>query len=212
MHIRPCFRTATGTSSSTVETTSPATICSQVPRLCSSGAPPPTRTTSGHLLQAMSPFPQPQSNCLYATEKTTTHTMERANRGRDMRQKNTSSRPPKTSRMQATSRIDGLDNQPSSAVGGLTKRATPGPALLAACIISQPLEANHSPVLVRNQQFDPPPTLTTPRCSPSPSRKHRPSCRPPWPRDHPAGSSSSASRLAPSPRPHPAGSSSPWSQ
>ena len=31
-------------------------------------------------------------------------------------------------------------------------------------------QANHSTVLVRNQQSDPPPTLAMPRCSPSPSR------------------------------------------
>ena len=41
------------------------------PRRCSSGAPTPTRTTSGRPLQAMSPFPHssPQSHCLFATEK-----------------------------------------------------------------------------------------------------------------------------------------------
>ena len=152
------------------------------------GAPTPTRTTSGHPLQPMSPLPaqQPQSHCLFAAEKTTahTHTMERANRGRQLRHKSTRFRPPKTSRMQATSGIHGLDNQPSSAVGatvlpGLrSSHSEPRLALLflqhCTCfsrsslihMISQPLEAHHSPVLVRNQLFDPPPTLTRPRFSP----------------------------------------------
>ena len=65
-----------------------------------------------------------------------THTMERANRGRQMRQKSNSSCPSRTSRMQATSRTHGLDNQPSSAVGATVLRGLRGsqseplPALL----------------------------------------------------------------------------------
>ena len=72
VHIRPCCRTATGTFSSTVETT---------PSSHSDDVWSPVASDVAASAQ------QPQSNCLFATEKPTTHTMERANRGRDMRQK-----------------------------------------------------------------------------------------------------------------------------
>ena len=64
------------------------------------------------------------------------HPMERGNRKTKCDKKSTSSRPPRTSRVQATSRSHGLDNQPSSAVGATVLRGLGGsqteplPALL----------------------------------------------------------------------------------
>ena len=55
VHIRPCCRTATKTSSLTVQMTSSATICSRVRRFCSSGAPRKP-------LQATSPLPHSSRN------------------------------------------------------------------------------------------------------------------------------------------------------
>ena len=83
-------------------------------------------------------FPHTSRNQIACLQRKnpTTHTPWNERAEEDKCDKNTSYRPPKTSRMQATSRIHGLDNQPSLAIGATVWRglrrsqSEPLPALL----------------------------------------------------------------------------------
>ena len=108
VHIRPCRRTATETSSSIVEMTSPATIFSQVGRLC-------FLALLGTRFKRRPRFHKAAAIKLHVCNgKPITHTHPWNERAEEDKcdKKSTISRPLGTSRMQATSRIHGWTTNP----------------------------------------------------------------------------------------------------